>query len=92
MDLFTKAKELGIQTEFFDGQGHRHVTDAAALKIIIDALPLRAPHRFLGEAVVIRSSQPASTELSQAATPKARPGTASSPGQRICRLAHTGCI
>jgi 4-alpha-glucanotransferase len=68
MDLFAKAKELGIQTEFFDGQGHRHVTDAAALKIIIDALPLRAPHRFLGEAVVVRSGQPAPTELSQAAT------------------------
>ena len=68
MDLFTKAKELGIQTEFFDGQGHRHVTDAAALKIIIDAMPLRAPHRFLGEAVVVRSGQPAPTELSQAAT------------------------
>ena len=42
MDLFAKAKELGIQTEFMDGQGHRHVTDAAALKIILDALPVRA--------------------------------------------------
>ena len=47
MDLFTKAKELGIQTEFIDGQGHRHVTDAAALKIILDALPVRRTHRFL---------------------------------------------
>ena len=47
MDLFTKAKDLGIQTEFIDGQGHRHVTDAAALKIILDALPVRSPHRFL---------------------------------------------
>ena len=55
MDLFTRAKELGIQTEFIDGQGHRHVTDAAALKIILDALPVRLPHRFLGEAVVVRS-------------------------------------
>ena len=33
MDLFTKAKTLGIQTEFIDGQGHRRVTDAAALEI-----------------------------------------------------------
>ena len=40
MDLFTKAKDLGIQTEFIDGQGHRHVTDAAALKIILDAMPV----------------------------------------------------
>ncbi len=68
MNLLTKARELGIQTEFIDGQGHRHVTDEAALKIIIDALPVRAPHRFLAEAVVIRSGRPARTELDQAAT------------------------
>jgi 4-alpha-glucanotransferase len=68
MDLFTKAKDLGIQTEYIDGQGHRHVTDAKALKIILDALPVRAPHRFLGGAVVIRSGQPLQTELRQAAT------------------------
>src|SRR6266478_5709899 len=67
MDLFAKAKHLGIQTEFIDGQGHRHVTSAAALKIIIDALPVRVPHRFLDQAVVIRSGQPSPTELSQAA-------------------------
>src|SRR6202022_1888289 len=68
MDLFDKARELGIQTEFIDGQGHRHVTDRAALNIIIDALPVRAPHRFLDEAVVIRSGRPARTELKGAAT------------------------
>jgi 4-alpha-glucanotransferase len=67
MDLFTKAKERGIQTEFIDGQGHRHVTDPAALKIILDALPVRLPHRFLKGAVAIRSGQPSRTEL-QAAT------------------------
>ena len=69
MDLFTKAKELGIQTEFIDGQGHRHVTDAAALKIILDALPVRVTHRLLNQAVVVRPGQPSRTELSQAATP-----------------------
>ena len=57
MDLFTKAKELGIQTEFVDGQGHRHVTDAAALKIILDALPVRVTHRLLNQAVVVRPGQ-----------------------------------
>ena len=55
MDLFTKARELGIQTEYIDGQGHRHVTDAAALQIIVDALPVRIPYRFLDQAVVVRS-------------------------------------
>ena len=67
MDLFTKAKDLGIQTEFVDGQGHRHVTDPEALKIILDALPVRLPHRFVKGAVVVRSGQPSRTEL-QAAT------------------------
>ena len=68
MDLFTTASQRGIQTEFIDGQGHRHVTDVAALRIILDALPARTPRRFLGEPVVIRSGQPSRTQLSQAAT------------------------
>jgi 4-alpha-glucanotransferase len=68
MDLSTRAKELGIQTEFIDGQGHRHVTDPAALKIILDALPAPVPYRYLAGAVVIRSGRPSRTELTQAAT------------------------
>src|SRR5882724_10274237 len=68
MDLYTKAKNLGIQTEFLDGQGHRHVTDAEALKIILDALPVRKPYRFLEQAVVICSGRPARTELGHTAT------------------------
>jgi 4-alpha-glucanotransferase len=68
MNLFTKAAGLGIQTEYIDGQGHRHVTDAAALKIILDALPVEMPHRLLSHPVVIRSGRPSRTELGQAAT------------------------
>ena len=68
MDLFTKAAELGIQTEFIDGQGHRHVTDAAALEIILNALPVRAPHRFLDRPVVVRSGRETRTEFSEAVT------------------------
>jgi 4-alpha-glucanotransferase len=68
MNLFTKAASLGIQTEYIDGQGHRHVTDAAALKIILDALPAELPHRLLSQPVVIRSGRPSRTELGQAAT------------------------
>ncbi len=67
MDLFAKATELEIQTEFLDGHGHRHVTDEAALKIILDALPLRTPRRLLDEAVVVRSGQPGRSELKAAA-------------------------
>jgi 4-alpha-glucanotransferase len=68
MTLSTRAKDLGIQTEFVDGQGHRHVTDPVALKTILDALPARVPYRFLDEAVVIRSGRPSRTEFSPAAT------------------------
>lgn len=66
MDLFIKARTLGIQTEYIDGQGHRHVTDAAALQIIVDALPARIPCRFLDQAVVVRLGQPSRTLFSPA--------------------------
>ena len=67
MDVYDRAKELGIQTEFVDGQGHRHVTDATALKIILDALPERIPSRLLDGPVVIRAGEASRTELSPAA-------------------------
>ena len=68
MDLFARARERGIQTDYIDGQGHRHVTDAAALQIIVDALPVRIPNRFLDQAVVVRLGQPSRTEFSQTAS------------------------
>ncbi|MGH6754013.1 MAG: 4-alpha-glucanotransferase, partial [Bradyrhizobium sp.] len=67
MDLFEQAKAQGIQTEFVDGQGHRRVTDAAALKIILDALPPQTPGPFVGAPVVVRSGLPTRTGLSAAA-------------------------
>jgi 4-alpha-glucanotransferase len=67
MDLFDQAKSLGILTEFIDGQGHRRVTSEAALRIIVDAFPARAPYRFVDEPVVIRAGQPARTALLEAA-------------------------
>jgi 4-alpha-glucanotransferase len=68
MDLFVKAKELGIETEFVNGHGHRHTTDAAALKIILDALPAEPSRRILSHAVVVRSGRPARTQLGPAAS------------------------
>jgi len=68
MDLYARAHSLGIQTEYIDGQGHRRVTDAAALKTILDALPLQTPRRLIGQPVVVRSGHPARTELPQAAS------------------------
>ncbi len=68
MDLLSKAAELGIQTEFIDGQGHPHVTDAAALEIILNALPARTPHRFLERPVVVRAGQQERTEFRETVT------------------------
>jgi len=68
MDLFAKAAELGIQTGFHDGQGEWHTTDAAALKIIVDALPARAPRRFLDHVVALRAGEGERTMLTDAAT------------------------
>jgi 4-alpha-glucanotransferase len=66
MNLSAQARDLGILTEFFDGQGHRHVTDETALRIIVDAFPARAPSRFVEGPVVIRSGRATRTRLSQA--------------------------
>ena len=43
------------------------MTDAAALEIILKALPARSPYRFLNGAVVIRAGRAAWTELKDAA-------------------------
>jgi len=67
MELFDRAKELGIEAEFVDGQGHRHVTDEAALRIILDTMPAEVPRRLLGGPVVIRAGQPSRTPLGEAA-------------------------
>jgi 4-alpha-glucanotransferase len=67
MDVYDRARDLGLQTEFVDGQGHRHVTDATALKIILDALPERNPTRLLNGPVVIRSGEATRSEFSMAA-------------------------
>ena len=68
MDPYTRAAELGIQTEFIDGQGHRRVTAAAALQVILDALPARAGYSLVDGPVVLRAGQPARTLLRDAAT------------------------
>ncbi|NOJ38123.1 4-alpha-glucanotransferase [Bradyrhizobium australiense] len=69
MDLFAQAKAQGIQTEFVDGQGRRRVTDAAALKIILDALPPQVPGPLVGHPVVVRSGRPSRTEIPAARLP-----------------------
>src|SRR5262249_38922729 len=67
MDLYSQAEMLGILTQFVDGQGQTRVTDEAALKIIIDALPARSTRRLIEGPVVIRSDRPSEIKLSPAA-------------------------
>ena len=67
MDIHKEAATLGVLTEFIDGQGRLRVTDAAALKVILDALPPPTPHRLAG-AAVIRSGRLSHCELSETAT------------------------
>ena len=67
MNLFAEAKNRGIQTEFVDGQGHRRVTDVAALEIILGALPPQTPGPLLGQPVVVRQGRPGRSELRPAA-------------------------
>ena len=43
------------------------MTDAAALKLILDALPPQAPGPLIGHPVVVRSGRPSRTELPAAA-------------------------
>jgi 4-alpha-glucanotransferase len=63
MDLFSQAEARGIQTEFLDGQGRRRLTDAAALKVILDALPLQASGPLVGRPVVVRAGRATRSEL-----------------------------
>ena len=69
MDPYFKAAELGIQTDFFDGQGREHRTDAAALEIILGALPVRAPRRFLAGPIVMSAVDAPTITLNDSATP-----------------------
>lgn len=57
MDIFARAAELGIQSEFYDGQGHHRVTDPEALAAIVAAIPRPQPKTLLGDALVVRGAE-----------------------------------
>ncbi|MCA6125155.1 4-alpha-glucanotransferase [Bradyrhizobium sp. WSM 1704] len=67
MDLYAKAKTLGIQTEYIDGSGHLRVTTPEALLAILDALPPETPRRIVAHPVVVRPGRAAATALSETA-------------------------
>jgi 4-alpha-glucanotransferase len=67
MNLIAQAKTKGIQAEFVDALGKLRVTEPAALRSILEALPDKRPYRFVTGAVVVRTGGPARTELTEAA-------------------------
>jgi 4-alpha-glucanotransferase len=67
MNIFTKARDLGVQAEFIDGQGRPRVTAEAALQTILEALPERTPYRFVTGPAVVRAGHASPTALNQAA-------------------------
>src|SRR5438128_5846431 len=69
MNLFAKARDLGIQTDFIDGHGNPHVTAADALKVIFDALPPQAARRLIDGPVVLRKGHVTRTQLPGARFP-----------------------
>jgi 4-alpha-glucanotransferase len=68
MDLFSKARDLGIQTEFVDAHGRRRVTSEAVLGSMVESLPAPAPHPFINRAVAVRSDRTGRTRLKQPPT------------------------
>jgi len=63
MELSAKAAELGIQSEFYDGNGQYRVTDPAALAVILDAIPCKPPQPLLDHALVSRAERDAGVDL-----------------------------
>ena len=53
MDVYSKARDLGIDLEFVDGQGQRHRVSEERLRAILDGLPFPPQHPFLKQPVVI---------------------------------------
>jgi 4-alpha-glucanotransferase len=63
MDLLAQARIKGVQSEFVDALGKLRVTDPAALKSILDALPEKRVYRFVDGPVVVRALRHSRTEL-----------------------------
>jgi 4-alpha-glucanotransferase len=56
MDVYSKARDFGIELEFQDGQGHRHAVSDARLRSVLAGLPQPAQHSYLKQPVVLAKS------------------------------------
>ncbi|MBN9014440.1 MAG: hypothetical protein J0H25_15710, partial [Rhizobiales bacterium] len=63
MDVFAKARELGIDTDFVDGQGQGHRIAREALDLLVSAMPVPQTGRLLTGPVLMRVDQMAPIEL-----------------------------
>lgn len=68
MDVFAKARELGIDTEFIDGQGQGHRIAQEALDSLVAAIPPPQTGRLVTGPVVVRGDDVAPIELASTAT------------------------
>lgn len=64
MDVLSKAAHLGIETSFIDATGQHRTIDAAALQLLLDAVPDAPFRHLLPHAVVHRKGREASVEVS----------------------------
>lgn len=63
MDLRSRAAAAGIETDFFDAQGHAHTASPAVLQAILRDVDLPSSHRLLPGPVVVRAGRESATEL-----------------------------
>jgi len=68
MNILAQAKTRGIQADYIDGQGRQRITEDAAIKSILKALPEQIPYRLVAGPVVVRTGRPASTALGSTAS------------------------
>jgi len=69
MDLFAKAAELGIETEFWDWQGRRREIDVGALANLVNAFPQQDAHRLVDGSVIVRLGATSVTPIRAGARP-----------------------
>ncbi|MBN8960989.1 MAG: 4-alpha-glucanotransferase [Rhizobiales bacterium] len=72
MDVFAKARELGIDTDFVDGQGRSHRIAREALDLLLVAMPAPRTGRLLSGAAVLQADRAMAIELTSTAMPPVR--------------------
>ena len=68
MDVFAKARELGIETDFIDGQGQGHRIAHEALDLLMAAMPRPEAGGLLNEPVVRRVGDISPIQLNSSST------------------------